>query len=114
MSGRLRRTHSAAPPSGIWFSILAIFLAFFDVLRRVAVKLPRNTGKILLTTVSAGRQHGTARITGGPEGDRAARVTVPEPPPRAGHRRDVRFRGLLRRPRRPAGPIRDGSPRPRG
>ena len=46
-------------------------------------------GKIILTIRSAGRRHGPARTLRGPEGDRAARVTVPEPASRAGHRRGV-------------------------
>src|SRR6266571_638514 len=87
-----------------------IFLVLFAVLRRVVVRWLLNSGKIALTTVPAGRRHGPARIIGGPEGDRAARVAVPEPAPRAGHRRGVRGRGLLRRPRHGAGQVRDGAP----
>ena len=39
---------------------------------------------------------------------------MPEPASRAGHRRGVPCRRLLRRPRRGAGQVRDGAPRPRG
>src|SRR5260370_10139594 len=91
-----------------------IFLAFFVCLRRVAARRSSYYGKIPLTTVSSGRRHGPARITGGPESHRAARVAVPEPAPRAGARRGLPGRGLLRRPRRGAGQIRDGAPRQRG
>src|SRR6266568_5560463 len=90
-----------------WLFLLVTFV----ILRRVLVKLSSEVGKILLTAVSAGRRHGPARITGGPEGDRAARVAVPEPAPRAGHRRDIPDREVLRRPRRGAGQVRDGAPR---
>ena len=48
---------------------------------------------------------------GGPEGDGAARVAVPEPAPRAGHRSGVPGRRVLRRPRRGAGQVRDGARR---
>ena len=48
-----------------------------------------NVGKIILTIISAGRRHGPARTRGGPESDGAARVAVPEPASRAGHRSGV-------------------------
>jgi hypothetical protein len=60
-----------------WYGFAENFLVFFNALRCVAVRC----GKIFLTIASAGRRHGPARITGGPEGDGAARVAVPEPAP---------------------------------
>ena len=72
-----------------WCGFAGNFLVFFNALRCVAVRWSCNVGKIFLTTVSAGRRHGPARIIGGPEGDRAARVAVPEPAPRAGHRSEA-------------------------
>src|SRR6266704_6887120 len=90
------------------------FVPFFVFLWRVAARRSPGYGKITLTAVSAGRRHGPARITGRPEGHRAARVAVPEPAPRAGHRPGVPGRGFLRRPRHGAGQVRDGAPRQRG
>ena len=95
-----------------WRGFAGNFLVFFNALWCVAVRWSRNVGKIFLT--SAGRRHGPARIIGGPEGDGAARVAVPEPAPRAGHRSGVPGRGVLRCPRRGAGQVRDGAPRQRG
>ena len=57
---------------------------------------------------------GPRRIARGPEGDRAARVAVPESSSRAGQRSDVPGRGVLRRPRRGPGQVRDGAPGQRG
>jgi hypothetical protein len=45
-----------------------IFLGSFGTLRRAVLQWLLDTGKILLTVVSAGRRHGPARIIGGPEG----------------------------------------------
>src|SRR5438105_4973762 len=84
-----------------------IFLVVSHSLRRVVMTSSLTVGKIILTVVSAGRWHGAARTVRGPEGDGAARVAVPEPASRAGHRRGVPFRGVLRRPRRGAGQVRD-------
>ena len=72
---------SPCPSEQASSSHLAVFLVFSRFLRRVVATAFPEVGKIILTVTSPGRRYDPASTLGGPESDRAARVTMPEPAP---------------------------------
>src|SRR6185295_8396892 len=103
--------------AGTWLGQCALFACGYSIVLfillisaecwRVTTGPLNMPGIISLTAERLRRRHGQARTRRGPEGSGAARGAVPEPASRAGVRCGVPGRGVLRRPRRGPGQVRD-------
>src|SRR6266536_1692940 len=99
----------------IWHLLLTsmnLYLPISGAVRCVAVIRSLTTGIVLLTVLLPGRRYGQARSTRRPQDCGVARGPLPQPASRAGERRALPGRRVLRRPGRGPGEVRDGAGRP--